>query len=133
MKLTLFAATLSLSAAVTALSLAPRANRIVNQTTCGSTKYAYTGLEGYGFIPADALDKYNDTLGGIGSAAAIDQTSWRQTGRDSFEGIAYCLPDRGWSVDPCKLTELRLWLLHVANTDPGTPTAPSISSRASTR
>lgn len=99
MKLTFFAATLPLSAAVTALSLPPRANRIVNQTTCGGTKYAYTGLEGYGFIPSNALDKYGDTLGGIGSSAAIDQASWRQTGRDSFEGVAYCLPDRGWNTN----------------------------------
>ncbi|KAH8426831.1 esterase-like/phytase family protein [Aspergillus melleus] len=99
MKLTFFAATLPLSAAVTALSLPPRANRIVNQTTCGGTKYAYTGLEGYGFIPSNALDKYGDTLGGIGSSAAIDQASWRQTGRDSYEGVAYCLPDRGWNTN----------------------------------
>lgn len=69
---------------------------VVNQTTCGGTSYEYTGLAGYGFIPSNAVDKYGDTLGGFGSAIAIDQDSWRKTGCDSYSGIIYCLPDRGW-------------------------------------
>jgi hypothetical protein len=69
---------------------------VVNQTTCRGTSYEYTGLVGYGLIPGNAVDKYGDTLGGIGSAIAIDQDSWRKTGRDSYSGIVYCLPDRGW-------------------------------------
>ncbi|KAE8153993.1 esterase-like activity of phytase-domain-containing protein [Aspergillus avenaceus] len=78
---------------------AQRASNIVNQTRCGGNVYAYTGLEGYGFIPANAVDKYNDTLGGIGSSIAIEQSSWQQTSGDSYTGIVYTLPDRGWNTN----------------------------------
>lgn len=79
-----------------ALSSHPRA--AVNQTTCASTTYRYTGLEGYGRLPSNARDKYGDTIGGIGSSIAFDPASWRRTGRDAYAGIVYCLPDRGWYV-----------------------------------
>ena len=71
---------------------------VVNQTTCGGTTYAYTGLEGYGYIPSNATDKYGDTIGGIGSSIAMEPGSWRRTGRDSYSGTVYALPDRGWYI-----------------------------------
>ncbi|GES57505.1 peptidase M35 deuterolysin [Aspergillus terreus] len=98
MKLPLFATALSGSAAAVAIAL-PNASTIVNQTTCGGHTYAYAGLEGYGYLPSNAVDKYGDTLGGIGSSAAIDQTSWRRTGPGSYSGIVWCLPDRGWNTN----------------------------------
>lgn len=89
MKLSLLTALpLTVTAAATA--------NTVNQTICGGTTYSYTGLAGYGFVPSNATDKYGDTLGGYGSSAAIDQSSWRKTGNDSYAGIVYTLPDRGW-------------------------------------
>lgn len=69
---------------------------VVNQTTCGDNTYQYNGLAGYGFVPSNATDKYGDTLGGYGSAIAIDQSSWKKTGDGSYSGILYALPDRGW-------------------------------------
>ncbi|KAE8407208.1 esterase-like activity of phytase-domain-containing protein [Aspergillus pseudonomiae] len=72
---------------------------VVNQTTCGGTTYAYTGLEGYGYIPSNATDKYGDTIGGIGSSIAMEPGSWRRTGRDSYSGTVYALPDRGWNTN----------------------------------
>ncbi|KAF7717010.1 Uncharacterized protein PECH_003175 [Penicillium ucsense] len=59
-------------------SVADAASHVVNETTCGGHTYKYTGLAGYGFIPSDATDKFGDTIGGIGSSAAIDQWSWRK-------------------------------------------------------
>ncbi|KAL2219441.1 hypothetical protein M432DRAFT_639034 [Thermoascus aurantiacus ATCC 26904] len=72
---------------------------IVSQTTCRGTTYKYTGLVGYGLVPSDATDKYSDTLGGIGSSIAFNQSSWRMTGNDSHEGIVYALADRGWNAN----------------------------------
>jgi hypothetical protein len=77
------------------LAVAAGAADVVNQTTCAGTTYKYTGLAGYGFIPSNATDKYGDTIGGIGSSVAIDQSSWRQTS-GIYHGTAYTIPDRGW-------------------------------------
>ncbi|RHZ57964.1 hypothetical protein CDV55_104867 [Aspergillus turcosus] len=87
---------------------------VVNQTTCGGTSYEYTGLAGYGFIPSNAVDKYGDTLGGLGSAIAIDQDSWRKTGRDSYSGIIYCLPDRGWNTNGTLNVQSRIHKLAIS-------------------
>lgn len=72
------------------------ADHVVNQTTCAGTTYKYTGLAGYGFLPSNATDKYGDTLGGIGSSIAIDQSSWHKIAPDGYAGTVYALPDRGW-------------------------------------
>lgn len=68
----------------------------VNQTFCDGTAYAYTGLEGYGYVEPDARDKYGDTLAGLGSSAALEKGSWRKNCNGSYSGIFYLLPDRGW-------------------------------------
>ncbi|MCJ1378722.1 hypothetical protein MMC17_001821 [Xylographa soralifera] len=47
----------------------------VTQTTCNSETYTYQQLAGYGFIPFNARDKYGDTIGGIGSAIALDHNA----------------------------------------------------------
>lgn len=68
----------------------------VNQTTCNSKTYTYTELAGYGFVPSDARDLYGDTLGGIGSAMALDRKAWKKHNNGSYTGLLYGLPDRGW-------------------------------------
>lgn len=77
-------------------AVANAANHVVNQTTCAGTTYKYTGLAGYGFIPSNVTDKYGDTIGGIGSSIAIDQSSWRKSDDDIYSGTIYTIPDRGW-------------------------------------
>jgi hypothetical protein len=77
-------------------TVANAANNVVNQTTCAGTTYKYTGLAGYGFIPSSATDKYGDTIGGIGSSIAIDESSWRKSDDDVYSGTMYTIPDRGW-------------------------------------
>ncbi|KAL4901398.1 hypothetical protein BDW74DRAFT_170297 [Aspergillus multicolor] len=72
---------------------------VVNTTTCGGVSYAYTGLEGYGFIESNARDKYGDTLAGLGSSAALEKGSWRKNNSTSYSGIFYLLPDRGWNTN----------------------------------
>ncbi|KAJ5692496.1 secreted protein [Penicillium macrosclerotiorum] len=74
-------------------------DHVVNQTTCAGTTYKYTGLAGYGYIPSNAIDKYGDTIGGIGSSIAIDQSSWRKTSNDVYSGTIYTIPDRGWNTN----------------------------------
>lgn len=67
----------------------------VNQTTCNGRSYSYDELAGYGVIPSDFRDKTGDTIGGP-SASFFDQSSWKKTGDDSYEGLVWTLPDRGW-------------------------------------
>jgi hypothetical protein len=71
----------------------------VNQTNCNGKTYTYEELGGYGTIPGNARDKYGDTIGGIGSAIAMDVSSWTKLGNGSYTGVLWTLPDRGWSVD----------------------------------
>ena len=80
---------------VSFLAVAASAADVVNQTTCAGTRYEYTGLAGYGFIPSNATDKYGSTIGGIGSSVAIDPFSWHEM-NGVYHGIAWALPDRGW-------------------------------------
>jgi len=74
----------------------PKTASVVNETTCDGKQYSYQSLAGYGFIPSNARDKFGDTIGGIGSSAAIDRNSWRNTDNGSYTGVLYALPDRGW-------------------------------------
>jgi len=73
----------------------------VSEATCNSKVYTYEELSGYGFVPSDARDKFGDTIGGFGSAIALDKRSWKKTRKghqDTYEGILYGLPDRGWNA-----------------------------------
>lgn len=67
----------------------------VNETDCDKRHYTYQQLAGYGFVPSNARDKFGDTLGGFGSAIAIDRNSWRKK-KGVYTGILWGLPDRGW-------------------------------------
>lgn len=70
--------------------------------TCLNENYTYQKLAGYGFVPSNARDKFGDTLGGFGSAIAIDRKNWTKTD-GVYTGILWALPDRGWYVhDPSR-------------------------------
>jgi len=83
----------------------------VNVTSCKDKTYVYEGLAGWGLLPSDARDKFGDTIGGIGSAIALDTKSWkRKTGdgnKEAYEGILYGLPDRGWNTQGTQNTQGR--------------------------
>jgi hypothetical protein len=68
----------------------------VSQTTCNGKIYTYEELAGYGFVPNDARDQFGDTMGGFGSAIAMDRSRWRKNNDGSYAGEIYTLPDRGW-------------------------------------
>lgn len=70
----------------------------VNTTTCNGETYIYEELAGFGYIPSDARDQTGDTIGGIGSSIAIDPNTWVRVG-NSYTGILYALPDRGWNTE----------------------------------
>ncbi|KAI4140698.1 MAG: hypothetical protein LQ341_003739 [Variospora aurantia] len=76
----------------------PPAAGVVNRTTCNGKQYTYQRLAGYGSIPANARDSYGDTLGGFGSAIAIDHKSWRKLKNGTYTGKLYAIPDRGWNT-----------------------------------
>ncbi|KAF6220286.1 hypothetical protein HO133_003418 [Letharia lupina] len=72
---------------------------ITNQTTCDKEQYTYQELAGYGFVASNATDKYGDTLGGYGSAIAIDRSSWKKLKNGSYTGLLWAIPDRGWNTE----------------------------------
>lgn len=82
--------------AAVAVATITTATTFVNQTTCNGKKYTYEELAGYGFVPSNARDQYGDTMGGFGSAIAMDRSRWRKKNDGSYAGELYALPDRGW-------------------------------------
>lgn len=82
----------------------------VNVTTCNGKVYTYSSLAGYGRLAADARDKFGDTIGGIGSAIALDKKSWKSKKgkKEAYTGIVYGLPDRGWNTEGTQNTQTRI-------------------------
>ena len=82
----------------------------VNETSCNGKKYVYEKLAGWGTYPGNARDKFGDTIGGIGSAIALDKKSWKKKSgkKEAYEGILYGLPDRGWNTQGTQNTQSRI-------------------------
>jgi hypothetical protein len=82
----------------------------VTTTTCNEKKYVYEELAGWGLLPGDSRDKFGDTIGGIGSAIALDKKSWKKKQGDSegYDGVIYGLPDRGWNTEGTQNTQSRI-------------------------
>ncbi|EGC45784.1 conserved hypothetical protein [Histoplasma capsulatum var. duboisii H88] len=87
---------------------------LAKKVTCGGNTYNYHGLEGYGFVPSNAVDKYGDTMGGIGGALAIEQSSWHRKEDGTYEGIAWALPDRGWNTNGTLNVQARIQKLSLS-------------------
>ncbi|MCJ1363102.1 hypothetical protein MMC16_002208 [Acarospora aff. strigata] len=92
-----------LSGSVTAASVITpslqRREAFINRTTCNGKTYTYQELAGYGFVASNAVDKFGDNLGGLGSAIALDRSTWKKIRKGSYEGILWTLPDRGWNTE----------------------------------
>ncbi|KAH8197282.1 hypothetical protein TruAng_008565 [Truncatella angustata] len=71
----------------------------VNSTTCNGKTYVYEELAAYGLVVSDAVDKFGDTLGGLGSAIYLDKKSWRKSCNGTYTGTLWTLPDRGWNTE----------------------------------
>jgi hypothetical protein len=56
------------------------------------------GLVGVTRVPSDARDQFGDTLGGFGSAMAMQPGSWRKNRDGSYSGTLFMVPDRGWNT-----------------------------------
>jgi opacity protein-like surface antigen len=63
----------------------------------GST-FVNQGLVGVARVPSDARDQFGDTLGGFGSAMAMDLNRWRKSRDGSYSGTLFMVPDRGWNT-----------------------------------
>jgi hypothetical protein len=86
--------TAALAATAAGRALVPRVSG-VNSTTCNGKDYVYEELAGYGFVVSDSVDKFGDTLGGIGSSIHMD-SNWKKLCNGSYTGTLWTLPDRGW-------------------------------------
>ncbi|KAK2607448.1 hypothetical protein N8I77_006118 [Diaporthe amygdali] len=101
----------------------------VNSTTCNGKQYSYNELAGYGLIPGNARDKFGDTIGGIGSAIALDQSSWKKSEDGlSYEGLLWALPDRGWNTQGTLNFINRVHKFHLALVPQPNATADSPAS-----
>jgi hypothetical protein len=73
------------------------AGPFVSVTLSGDT-YVNKGMVGFGLIPSDAKESTGDTIGGIGSAIAIKQGTWKVNSDGTFAGTFVVHPDRGFNV-----------------------------------
>ena len=82
----------------------------VNRTTCNGKTYTYERLAGWGLLASDVRDKYGDTIGGIGSAIALEKSSWKKQkgNKEAYEAVLYGLPDRGWNTNGTQNTQNRI-------------------------
>lgn len=98
MNVLLLTASLAVSAIGAAVNCQPSGNAApsVNKTTCNGIVYEYEELAGYGYVVSDAVDKFGDTLGGLGSSIHLDSRAWKKLGNGSYSGVLWSLPDRGW-------------------------------------
>ncbi|KAL8673186.1 MAG: hypothetical protein Q9168_002378 [Polycauliona sp. 1 TL-2023] len=125
---TLFSLFLALSGCLSLTAAVPTSsNNVVNQTTCNGNQYTYQQLAGYGFVPANARDSYGDTLGGWGSAIAIDQKTWRKLKNGTYTGTLYALPDRGWNTQGTVNYQNRIHTFSISFTPNTSATASSPS------
>ncbi|RMY86463.1 hypothetical protein D0864_07063 [Hortaea werneckii] len=95
-----------ISSAVSLAAAAPhlghgfsKALPVSNSSTCSGITYINRGLVAYGTVAADARDKSGDTLGGFGSAAAPDVSSFTLTKSGTIKGTLFATPDRGWNTE----------------------------------
>ncbi|EIM83805.1 uncharacterized protein STEHIDRAFT_148606 [Stereum hirsutum FP-91666 SS1] len=69
----------------------------------GGVTYVNKGLVAFGLIPSDFVDSTGDTMGGFGSAIALQAFSKSSSGdrsdSESFTGTLVVQPDRGFNVD----------------------------------
>ncbi|WP_395665262.1 esterase-like activity of phytase family protein [Methylocella sp.] len=56
------------------------------------------GLVGVGRVASNALDQYNETLGGFGSSMALDLSAWKKGADGAYTGVVWMQPDRGWNT-----------------------------------
>ncbi|KAI1387583.1 esterase-like activity of phytase-domain-containing protein [Hypoxylon trugodes] len=87
----------AVGAAAKCVPRAPQAST-VNKTTCNGITYEYEELAGYGYVVSDAVDKFGDTLGGLGSSLHLEQGAWKKLDNGSYSGVLWSLPDRGWNT-----------------------------------
>ncbi|KAI1478050.1 esterase-like activity of phytase-domain-containing protein [Daldinia eschscholtzii] len=100
MKGLLLIASLAVSASGAAVKCrtSDNAPSIVNKTTCNGIVYEYEELAGYGYVVSNAVDKFGDTLGGLGSSIHLDSGAWKKLDNGSYSGVLWSLPDRGWNT-----------------------------------
>ncbi|KAI1371475.1 esterase-like activity of phytase-domain-containing protein [Hypoxylon crocopeplum] len=70
----------------------------VSETACNGINYEYEELAAYGYVVSDAVDKFGDTLGGLGSSTHLDQAAWKKLDNGSYTGVLWSLTDRGWDT-----------------------------------
>ncbi|ANB14804.1 hypothetical protein AWJ20_2415 [Sugiyamaella lignohabitans] len=98
LRLTVAAALVSRALAAPAAASSSSAP-VVNTVTVGSTTFTNHGLVGAGSLPSNARDQFGDTIGGIGSAIAFDQSSFTLNADGTYSGVLYTQPDRGWNTE----------------------------------
>jgi uncharacterized protein YhjY with autotransporter beta-barrel domain len=78
-------------------SLAFVASAAAQTTVFQGQSFENQGLVGVGRLDVRLRDGFGDTLGSLGSGMVADLTRWRRAG-DSYSGVFFMLPDRGYNI-----------------------------------
>ena len=65
-------------------------------TVVNGTSFTLHGLVGTGSLPANLRDEHGETFGSI-SGLVADKSTWTRVG-DTYSGVFYAAPDRGYNV-----------------------------------
>src|SRR6201999_862354 len=92
------AATRLLAGMVVAATLLSGAGAAQQSLVFEGATFVNKGLVGVARVPSDARDQFGDTLGGFGSAMAMEPGSWHKNRDGSYSGTLFMVPDRGWNT-----------------------------------
>jgi hypothetical protein len=95
--------------------------------TLDGRTFVNKGVVGVGRMPAGLRDKFGETFGS-GSGLAIDPEVWLREA-DSYSGVLYMLPDRGYNVTGTIDYRARLNVLGIVLRPAYTPGATPIEAR----
>ncbi|KAF8858908.1 hypothetical protein BDZ45DRAFT_714291 [Acephala macrosclerotiorum] len=76
------------------------AAQFINQTSCNGKNYTYQELAGHDLISDNARDEHGDTIGGIGSAIALDRSRWKKLSNGSYIGPRVHKFDTLFTLEP---------------------------------
>ena len=93
-----------LAGAVVAATLLSGAAAAQQSVVFEGSTFVNQGLVGVARVPSDARDQFHDTLGGFGSAMAIDLDKWKKNRDGSYTGALFMVPDRGWNTQGTSIT-----------------------------
>lgn len=96
-----------------------------NTVNIDGSDYTDLGLKGFGYVAADARDKYGDSIS-FGSSVKYQKGSVSVNENGDYSFIAYNLPDRGWNVNGTVDFASRIYKFGVTLDNVSSSTSPNM-------